>query len=296
MNNQTNTQPVTQVTPVQETALSKIRGKYTVTPCKKTWLHALNPQHDGATIFSNSQIWIVAERNAYNRDVVITGLNEQEQAEFEKIMNVPAGTLSPYNKAWWARVEQAIKVPKEGLQLDCDNNVKHKLQYKLLMVNSKVAKSKEDLVFNGLAEVVITSAEVEAKTDSQNYLTKGKAYAKFNAMSLDEKVNFLKVYGEGIYKVTKSASPDFVDQAIGKIIEASPEDFLNSFSVSFYKEFILLEDLLTANIIVKKGGRFFINGGGSELGATKAQVVANLSSDEYQDTKIGLIAKLEAQK
>ena len=37
--------------------LSTIKGKWSVKPCRKTWLHTINPNHDGADIFSGAQIW-----------------------------------------------------------------------------------------------------------------------------------------------------------------------------------------------------------------------------------------------
>jgi hypothetical protein len=287
--------PTVETVQMSQTALSKITGKYFVKPCRKTWLHGLNPNHDGATLFSNTQIWIVPERVASNPDVVNTGLTKEEQVEFEQEMNLQPGSLSPYNKAWWSKMTNIIKVPKEGLELDCDNNVKHKLWYKLLMNNSKVAKSKEDLTFNSFADVVITSKEQEAKVDTQKFKMKSRAFEKYATMSQADKINFLKVYDDGKYKVNNSSKPDLIESALGAIVDEKPAEFLATFDEPFYKDYILFEDLVSANIINRKGGRYFVNGG-VEIGASKAQVVSNLRSDDYQDLKISLIAKLEARK
>lgn len=295
MANQTTTSPIQPTsTPVATNPLDNIRGKYRVVPCKKTWLHGIDPHHDGAVLFGSAQIWIVAERHYSTPDVMITGLTEEEQLAFEQKMQLPIGTLSPFNKEYWGRKETAIKIPKDGLNLDCDSNIKHKLFYKMLLVNSRVARSKEDIAF-GDYDVYISSEAVEAKVESQTYLSKGRAYAKFGTMTQSDKINYLKVYNEGMYKVNSNTSPELVDQTIGRILEQNPDQFLQSFENSFYKEYILLEDLLSKNIIVKKGGRYFINGG-LEIGVTKAQVVANLSSQDYEDTRVQLIAKLDAQK
>lgn len=289
------TEPKVEVTKMPESALSQIKGKYLVKPCRKTWLHGLNPNHDGATLFSNTQIWIVPERVATNPDVVNTGLTKQEQVEFENEMHLQEGSLSPYNLVFWAKKNNIIKVPKEGLELDCDNNVKHKLWYRLLMNNSRVAKSKEDLTFNSFADVVITSKEHEAKVDTQKFMVKSRAFEKYATMSQADKINFLKVYDDGKYKVNNSSKPDLIESAIGAIVDERPAEFLATFDEPFYKDYILFEDLVSANIITRKGGRYFVNGG-VEIGASKAQVVSNLRSDEYQDLKISLIAKLEARK
>jgi hypothetical protein len=280
---------------VKENILSNIKGKWSVKPCRKTWLHAINPNHDGADIFSGAQIWIGAARSVTNPDVVITGLSEEERVAFEEAMFLQPGSLSPYNLKYWANKNSYIKVPKQGIELDCDNNVKHKLWYKILLASKHVAKGKEDLALNSSAEVLLTSKDQEAKIDSEKINTKTKAYIKFGGMSLSDKVNYLKVFDEGAFKVDSTTKPDLVDQTIGNIIERDSSMFLDAFDNPFYKDYVLLEDLLSKNIITRKGGKFFITGG-VELGVTKAQVINVMRSDDFQDTKIGLIAKLEGTK
>jgi len=280
---------------MKENILSAIRGKWSVKPCRKTWLHAINPNHDGADIFSGAQIWIGAARSVTNPDVVITGLSEEERVAFEEAMFLQPGSLSPYNLKYWANKNSYIKVPKQGLDLDCDNNVKHKLWYKLLVASKHVAKGKEDLALNSSAEVLLTSKDQEAKFDSEKINTKTKAYIKFGSMSLQDKANYLKVFDEGVMKVDNTTKPDLIDQTIGNIIERDSAAFLATFDNPFYKDYVLLEDMLSKSIITRKGGKFFINGG-VELGMTKAQVINVLRSDDFQDTKIGLIAKLEGNK
>jgi hypothetical protein len=278
-----------------ESPLSKISGKWSVKPCRKSWLHAINPNHDGNTIFSGSQIWIVPARARDNSDIVITGLSEEERIAFEQEMFVQPGSLSPYNRKFWAEHRNAIKIPKEGLTLDCDNNVKHKLWYKILSASSRVAKGKEDLAINAMADVLLTSVDQEAKYDTEKINLKTKAYVKFSGMSLADKANYLKVFDEGAMKVDNTTKPDLIDQTLGNIVENRPEEFLQTFDNPYYKDFILLEDFISNNIVIRKGGKFFINGG-VELGTTKSEVINRLKSDDFQDTKIGLLAKLKAVK
>jgi hypothetical protein len=266
-----------------------------VKPCRKSWLHTINPNHDGNTIFSGAQIWIVAARSASNPDVVITGLTEEEREAFEKEMFLQPGALSPYNLKFWADKKNTIKIPKDGLTLDCDNNVKHKLWFKVLSASKRVAKGKEDLAVNSIADVLLSSVEQEAKFDSEKINTKTKAYVKFSSMSLQDKINYLKVFNEGASKVDTTTKPDLIEQTLGNIVENDPQVFLDTFDNPYFKDYVLLEDLLSKNIITRKGGKFFINGG-VEIGISKMQVITNLRSDDFQETKIGLIAKLNATK
>jgi hypothetical protein len=273
--------------------LAKISGKWLVKPCRKSWLHAINPNHDGNTIFSGAQIWIVAARSASNPDVVNTGLTEEERIAFEAEMFLQPGALSPYNLKFWADKKNTIRIPKDGLTLDCDNNVKHKFWFKVLQASKRVAKGKEDLAVNSIADVLLTSVEQEAKFDSEKINTKTKAYVKFSSMSLQDKINYLKVFDEGRYKIDSTTKPELIDQTLGNIVENDPAQFLSAFDNPYFKDYILLEDLLSKNIITRKGGRFFINGG-VELGMTKAQVITNMRAEDFQETKIGLMAKLKA--
>lgn len=275
--------------------LAHIKGKWSVKPCRKTWLHLINPNHDGSTIFSGAQVWIVPARTVSNPDIVVTGLTEAERIAFEQEMFVQPGSLSPYNLKFWADKKNAIKIPKDGITLDCDNNVKHKLWFKILSASKRVAQGKEDLAVNGTADVVLTSTEQEAKFDSEKINIKTKAYVKFSSMSLADKINYLKVFDEGRSKVDSITKPDLIEQTLGNIVENTPAEFLATFDNPYYKDYILLEDLITKNIVTRKGGKFSINGG-VELGLSKAQAILTLRNDDFQETKIGLMAKLSATK
>jgi hypothetical protein len=114
-------------------------------------------------------------------------------------------------------------------------------------------------------------------------------------MSASDKLNYLKVFNEGQFKVDSTTKPDLVEQTIGNIVERNPSEFLAAFDNPYYKDYILLEDLISNNVVIRKGGKFFINGG-VELGLTKSQVISTLRSDDFQETKIGLMAKLKPTK
>ena len=280
---------------VSSNPLSNIKGRWLVKPCRKTWLHQQNPNHDGSNIFSGAQIWIVPARSLSNPDIVITGLTPAEAVAFEQEMSLQPGTLSAYNLKFWADKKNAIKVPKDGITLDCDSNLKHKMWFKILSASHRVAKGKEDLAINATADVLLTSEQEEAKIDSANVTIKTKAYVKLSSMSASDKLNYLKVFNEGQFKVDSTTKPDLVEQTIGNIVERNPSEFLAAFDNPYYKDYILLEDLISNNVVIRKGGKFFINGG-VELGLTKSQVISTLRSDDFQETKIGLMAKLKPTK
>ena len=99
-------------------------------------------------------------------------------------------------------------------------------------------------------------------------------------MSLADKANYLKVFDEGAMKVDSTTKPDLIDQTLGNIVESRPEEFLQTFDNPYYKDFILLEDFISNNIVIRKGGKYFINGG-VELGTTKLEVINKLKTDDF---------------
>ena len=271
--------------------LGRTTGQHIIKPCRSTYLRNINPNHDGATIFSNTQIWIAPQKPVGNPDMYNTGLSLEEEEAFEWALNLAPKTLSPYNKSYWEDYKRTtIKIPKEGKKLDCDNVIKDKLFYKLCMVNTNVAKSLEDLQFNSFADVVITSLEQEAKADNKVYNAKKKAYAKLASMSIQDMTDFLKVYGEGKLKVTSSTKADLIEVTVAKIADEAPNDFLATFENQYYKDYIFIQDCITNGSVEKRGGKYFEKGG-EEIGNTLANTITNLQSADYQDLKIRLQSK-----
>ena len=289
-------EPVKEVVtaPARElTELEKITGVYIIKNARKTWLSTMSGNKDGRDIHSGTFVLLTPERDPIS-GLINTGLNGNKrlQAELEEEMNLPANTLSPYNIDWWAKY--FIKIPSESLVLNC-NTAKNKLTYILLKANSKVANSTAELASKPDAEFVITSVETDKAKESKALEVKTKAYAKLSSMSIEERMNFLKVYEEGRFKVKNNSKPDFVNAAIGQIVESKPAEFLQVFENPFYQESIFLQDCLAIKAVQKQGQKYYITGG-EKIGDSYLNTLANLSSDDWQEAKISLIGKLEAAK
>ena len=276
--------------------LDKITGKYRVTPCKKSWIETANPNAKNFVMFDKAEFWLPAPRSKDIQDAVITNISKAEQAEFENEMNLLAGSMSPFNLLFWSRPANTMKISKNGLSLDCDNNIKHKMFYRLLEANgSKVAFGKDSLTLNSSAEILVENVLEQAKIDTKNLNTKAKAFAKFASMSLNEKIDFLKVFNDGSYKVNDNTASDFIDATIGMIVDGKPSDFLSAFDNPMYKDFILAHNLINKNVIIRKGGIYSVNGG-EPLGSTILDVVLQLKDKKNEALKIALLAKLENTK
>lgn len=278
--------------PVKElTELEKITGVYIIKNVRKTWLTSMSGNKDGRDVHSGTFTILTPQRDPIS-GLINNGLNGNKrlQAELEEEMNLPANSLSPYNIDWWSNYR--IKIPAESLILNC-NTAKYKLNYLLLKASTLVANSIAELKNNPNAEFVITSIETEKAKESKDLELKTKAYAKLSTMSIEERLNFLKVYEEGKYKVKLDAKPDFINAAIGTIVESSYDKFLQTFENPFYQESVFLQDCLAIKAVYKQGQKYYITGG-EKIGDSFLNTLANLGSDDWQEAKISLLGKLQA--
>lgn len=274
--------------------LDKITGKFIVKPCQKSWVEEANPDAKDFALFDKAEIWLCAPRSRDIQDAVITNISKAEQAEFESEMNLQPGTMSPFNQIFWQKHINTLKVPKQGVVLDCTNNVKHKMFYRILESNgSKVVFGRDQLSLNSSAIILVENEEKNAKIDTQKINNKTKAFAKLATMSLNDKLDFLKVFKEGSFKVSDNTNPDLIEASVGNIVDKTPEEFLTSFDNPMYKDYIFVHNLMNKNIIVRKSGSYMVNGG-EVLGVSILDVVLQLRKNE--SLKISLKAKLENTK
>jgi hypothetical protein len=271
-------------------AIDSIKGKFILKPTRKTWLANLDPQHDGAVMFSRTFASISPERDA-GTGLVKTGLTDQMARELEITMNLGQGTLSQYNNTYWGSHKINVSVPSEGAVIDCDRSALDKLRYCYLKVSSKVATSMVEALENPLYEFVLTSEEAENKNDSEKFMVKKNAYKKLETMNIETQMDFLSVYKQNKYKVTKTSTVDFVTAAIGKVVEEDPKGFLELVEDPNFKDYVFLKKCMSAGLL-RQNGTSYVTLGGDVLGNNLEQAVYNLRQPEYNTVKISLLAKL----
>ena len=275
---------------VEISELDKIRGLFIVRPTRKTWLSGMSGNKDGRNLHEGTYTMLTTELHPTS-GVHITGLTKAQQVAFEEAMNLPAGSLSPYNDAYWSKF--FINIPTEGLILNCDNDIKNKLTLCVLKASTKVANSLAEASLKSHTEFVISSTEVEKSTEANALKVRTMAYAKLATMSTQERMDYLKVYEEGKYSVTKTANADFIDAAIGNIIERSPKAFLDVFDNPYYKEAIFLKSCLEIRAVTKQGQKYYITGG-EKIGDSYLNTLMNLASADYEEAKVSLLGKIQA--
>lgn len=272
--------------------MDKITGTYLIKPAKDTWLGLRDRNHDGAVLFSNTFISLCPDVKG-GTGLIATGLTEPLARELEEAMELKKGSLSPYNKEYWSDYRNYLRIPKEGIIIDCDRSAKEKVFYCYAKASAKVALSYTDLLDKPEAEFVMISEVKEAEITNKKWEKKSKAFKRYGEMSLTEQMDFLKVFEEGRYKVNKTASPDFIASAVGRIVDEQPEKFLEFVDNPYFKTMIFLQDCIAIKAITKSGTKYFVNGG-DQIGSGFMNTIQNLQSPEYQDAVISLRAKLDA--
>jgi hypothetical protein len=282
--------------------IDKITGVYTIKPIKQSYIASYNKEHNGAVMFDRAVYSYSAERHP-KTGLIITGLTDDEARELEQAMHLKVGALSPYNmqeppkgskEFSWATF--FIKIPKEGLVIDAGRSAMEKLMYKVLAAGSRVATSTLDVAVNPVKyDLVMTSSEVEAKTVKNKTAIKKKAFSELSKMSLSEMIDFLSVYEEGRHKVSKDASSDFIEAEVGKIVDNTPDKFLETVESDHYKTAIFLFKCVNAQLVYKQGTKYMLAGSGDLLGNTYMDTIKNLQSDDYNGVKISLLSKLETR-
>lgn len=280
---------------VAKKATSIYTGKYIIKPCKTTWLEQIDKNHDGARLFSGAEDWISPERDK-NTGLIRTGLTDNEARELEIEMGLKPMDLSPYSTYWATKFKTiTARVPKEGTLLDLDRSAIDKVKFAFLKIHTRVAQSYTDALENPMANWVITSAEKEAKSESTKIRLRMDAVKRLSEMGIQEQLDFLKVYEEGKYKVSKASTADFTLSTIGKIVESNPQDFLDLLNNPDFKTMSFLQDAVVSGIIKKSGPKYYIVGG-DLIGNTFLDTVQNLQKPEYNEIKISLKSKLDTLK
>lgn len=260
--------------------------KVTLKPIKK---HGWLPDdHDGSIRYSRcfERLTVQSQRGT---GILNTGLTEADERRLEKKMNMSTGTLSRYNGDYWNKF--FIDVPKEGKQLIMDNP-DDELVYLVLKAHQRVANSELERFDSPFAEYIMTSVEQEAKVENKKSKLKRKAYKRFSNMSTTEMSNVLKVLGK---RAGDSASVDFIEAELDKIVTESPKDFLDTIEDPTFEMRAFIDDCLTERILVKSGTKFTLPGG-DVVGFTREQTVEYLQNPDNQEVYIDLKGKLSISK
>lgn len=252
---------------------------------KEGWL----PEgHDGEYRFTGTAEVLTVQRHK-DTGVYVTGLLEDDEKRLEKSLNKLPGTLSRHNKDFWGKF--FIKIPRSGMILYLDN-AEHELMWLVCKAHQFIANSEEDKMYTPFARYVMTSEEEIEKKVNDKFELKSKAFAKYSTMSMQEQIDFLRVFGKN-----PGAEPreSFIRSQISKVIEDEPKKFLEIMEDKSYKTKVFIKECVAKNIVLEKGTKFVLQGG-DVIGYTLDQAIEYLKNPENQEVLIMLKGQLEVSK
>lgn len=249
-------------------------GQVIVKPIKEhAWARMARYQkcHDGIVVNKNRQGYI-------------TGLTRKEAEQAEKELALDPGTLGPYSDYW---KDFVVTITDKPLRLDPEKSIKDFLDYKALLMSSRVCNSTKDRAKWPKAEYLMIDAEEEAKEENKGIDNEVEAMATFAQLTINEKKDYLKLFGKNPLEMSDS----IVTNSLFKLAKDESEKFNEITNMSFRKTKVLVWDLLAAKILKMKGGQIFYND--ISLGRGQDEAVRFLEDSENQDLKISLKGELE---
>jgi hypothetical protein len=242
---------------------------------KRTW--------SGFHRFPKCQDTIIAYKR---REGYQTGLTADEQRELEREMRLPEGELhsnSDFWKSYVFRLGDKDTILDLGIAVDVIN-------LRLALQSPRVAKSMSRLNETPKADYVIYDVVEDSRNENRQIELKVEAAAIFAKLSQADHVDFLKLMG---YKPTNTQA-DVVKNQLYKAMEKSPEEFLRIANLSDKETRILINDLVTNNILRVQGGHYMH--GTVDIGYDLNTAVNYLDDPNNQDLRINLMQQLESVK
>ncbi len=260
--------------------------KVTLKPIKK---HGWLPDdHDGSLRYSKcfERLTVQATKGT---GILNTGLTEADEKRLEKKMHMSPGTLSKYNRDYWTMFK--IDVPSEGISLDT-NSPEDEVKYLVLKAHQRVANSEMERFDTPFAEYVMTSVEQEAKMENKKSKLKRRAYKVFSNMSTTEMADVLKVMGK---RAGDTASVDFIESQLDKIVTEDPQTFINTVEDPTFKMRAFIDDCISSRVLVKNGTKYQLPGG-DIVGYTLEQAIEYLQNPDNQEVYLDLKGKMSIAK
>lgn len=267
--------------------------KFKLSPIAKTWMYKAGENRDAGILLAKAIKSISCEFNM-NKRYYMTGLTEEEARDLEIKLLLPPKTLSPYNADYWGDFRNNVNVPKEGKIIDLDNP-RDFIAYKMCKINTKVADTTSDpnLPF---AEFLLTSEQDEAVNSNKKYEVRDKAYAYKASMTIEDMINFSKLWEGGKNRVTLSHTPDMIKTVISKIVSDKPDDFVKLIEDTDYEVKLFLQNLIITGNVKISGNRYFIVGEAEPFALNMSKALEFLQDPLNQTTVIDLKNKIKVNE
>lgn len=270
-----------------------------------------------ANNFLTAQDKLVKKNNAYvfstvklcpSRDVktnkIITNLTKEEQAVFEKELDLEVGELSSTSKYWDRYI---VTVPEGELMLD-NTNYADKLTLKILESIDTVAMSLEDAKKKPNVTFIVYNPDNEADANVRKLDYMDDAVLAYKAMSINDIDDF--IYFIQPFANIKTLSENRKREIVLKWRNEQPDKFVDLIGYNandkddklvkkanaqkrIFKNTVFVNRLVSLNIINLENGSFKDAVTGEVIASDKSELIKNLFNPANQKSLEKYKAKLE---
>lgn len=216
--------------------------------------------------------------------VLVTGLNSEEEKEYEGLLRMDEGKLSKYSEYW---NEYAIIMYDKEKEFDL-SKVEDSLAFRFLKAHKNVANSWDELSDWPYATYVITDDIKDAVTKNTNHDIKIKASVLFSKLSIDQMSSLLKLYSGNINN--NNVPTEVVKSKLFEAMEDDPDKFIELVEDKALETKLMISQLVALKILRKNRNAYYY--GEDVLGHDLDDTVGHIDNPENQGLKVALKQEL----
>jgi hypothetical protein len=267
-----------------------------------------DPNHAAAFLVGRSTRNISTPRldRSHSLDFPLT---EEERKFFENKeksgLYFESGDLSPFTKnfkrdgskggnlSWWETKGARISLGKIDIEFDLSNPMEY-LHYKILLKNKRlIARNPDELKYNPDALYVFEEVADVTRTKATKIAKKKAAYKALDVIDKNQgkMIDILTALGK---RVSANQDLNFLQAALGEIIEEDVDKFLNVYEDEYFDEKVLIGRLLRARMIERKNSKYYLKDGSPLCERNEEAFIDNACSYLRSNENVELRGKLEA--
>lgn len=243
------------------------------------------PKFSGQSAYSNTKTSL--EGAQLGKGGYKTGLTKEEEKEFEKLLNLPSGTLSKSSK-YWATVLN-LSLPNDKAYTFTIDSLEDYIKYKVILNHSGIANSENTIT--PASDFYIEDIEARAKVEEKTINYKMEANEIFTQMTGEERKGFLKLYGK---KGVNNMSDIVIKTQLYKEVENDPQRFILLYRNPDIKDRIEIEEMLESGVLTKKGQYYSYEN--EVIGNSVEACIAFFKDYKNQSLKIAMKANIQKNK
>jgi len=254
----------------------------------------LPEDHDGAIMFTGCRFETCLPRDT-KRGQLVSILNKEEQAFFEKELDLEEGALSIYKKKdnfWFTFL---IKADKEEVEWDLSDPLDN-LKWRVAKANSMFAPSWAARYASGAYKFALVDEDIKTKAATEKTNERQNAYMHLGSIQNDaEKMaNVLTVYGK---KPSKNAKAIHLKNTLAELIndDATLPVLMTVFNDVHFEIKIFIDKAIAVKAILKEMTRYSLPGG-DKIGGTLQEAIDYLQDPKNQDVYLKVQSQIDITK